>query len=92
MVNQEELAICRRRGHVLGVVPRPGEGYEQCEKCGTWIRDVLTREEREDEPPEAEWTSGRRLDKRIAELKEQVERIEVRKRDAAPPAPPTPAP
>jgi hypothetical protein len=51
-INHEELAICRRRGHVTPFSLKAG--WLQCEKCGMWLRDVVTREEREDEPPENE--------------------------------------
>ena len=52
MVNPEELAICKRRGHDRSRML--GEGWCQCRWCGIWLRDVYTIEEREDEPPEEE--------------------------------------
>jgi len=53
MINPEELAICKRRGH------RPDglfiqQGWSQCQWCGMWLREVKTIEEREDEPPKSE--------------------------------------
>jgi hypothetical protein len=52
MIDAGELAICRRRGHDahLGL----GSGWVLCKWCGTWLREVRTIEEREDEPPEGE--------------------------------------
>jgi hypothetical protein len=53
MIDQEELAICRRRGHNLGDAGI-AEGWKPCKSCGTWVREVRTIEERADDPPEAE--------------------------------------
>ena len=51
MVNPEELAICKRRGHEpLGLDPK----WRRCTWCGIWLRTVSTIEEREDEPHEDE--------------------------------------
>jgi hypothetical protein len=47
-IDPGERAICSRRGH-----SRTGsgsEGFEPCAACGTWLREVRTIEEREDEP------------------------------------------
>jgi hypothetical protein len=56
MVNPEELAICRRRGHEtfyrLVGDRLVGEGWKQCKWCGMWVREVHKIEEREDDPPE----------------------------------------
>lgn len=52
MINQEELVICKRRGHAPDVGVRMG--WSLCKWCGTWPREVRTIEEREDEPPENE--------------------------------------
>jgi hypothetical protein len=53
VINADELAICKRRGHTT-----PGRlmdhGWMQCEACGMWLRDRVVREEREDDPPEEE--------------------------------------
>ncbi len=71
MINQEELTICKRRGHAKGALR---EDWSQCEWCGAWVREVRTRtiEEREDEPPEAELdpdiTRQRQLDRLGEEL------------------------
>ncbi len=52
MINQEEFAICKRRGHqVKGTLEN---GYQQCSHCGAWVREVRTIEEREDDPPVSE--------------------------------------
>lgn len=51
MINAEELAICKRRGHNS---QGAAYGWAQCKWCGTWLREVTTLEEREDEPPENE--------------------------------------
>jgi hypothetical protein len=50
VINQEELAICKRRGHQ----PAPYKQWQRCKWCGMWIRSVTTIEEREDDPPEKE--------------------------------------
>ena len=52
MVNRDELAICKRRGHdgLVGF----GDGWTRCKWCGLWLRAVRTIEEREDEPPKDE--------------------------------------
>ena len=51
MINAEELAICKRRGHKATTMY---QYWVQCEACGMWIRDVHTIEEREDDPPPKE--------------------------------------
>jgi hypothetical protein len=61
MVNPEELVICKRRGHNLG--PGIRLGWQQCKWCGTWVREVLTIEEREDEPPEEDQDPLGKLDR-----------------------------
>lgn len=48
-INQDELAICRRRGHA--VTATFSRGWIQCTACGMWIREVRTLEEREAIPP-----------------------------------------
>ena len=56
MVNPQELAICKKRGHApkgLGLI---GGGWAQCQYCGMWLREVKTIEERENEPPKDEQT------------------------------------
>jgi hypothetical protein len=52
MVDQEELAICKRRGH--DVVHLIEGKWSQCESCGTWVRRIWVIEECEGEPPEKE--------------------------------------
>jgi len=51
MVNPEELAICKRRGHEP---PGFDELWHRCKWCGIWVRVVRTLEEREDDPPDDE--------------------------------------
>jgi len=50
MVDAEEIGTRGRRGHDLG--PGLGKGWQKCNWCGTWVRQIQTTEEREDEPPE----------------------------------------
>jgi hypothetical protein len=59
MINPDELAICKRRGHETEYGLK--QGWAQCKWCGTWLREVCTIEEREDEPPEAEQNPVPRL-------------------------------
>jgi len=56
MINPEELAICRKRGHTLRAVS-VRDKWAQCRWCGLWIRERLLLEEREDAPPEDEQSS-----------------------------------
>jgi hypothetical protein len=63
-VNQEERAICRRRGHDIEFVFTGG--WVQCKWCGTWLRQIKTIEEREDAPPENERGPFAKLRKEIA--------------------------
>jgi len=49
-INEEELEICRQRGHVD---VSPG-GWSQCSECKMWLWEKRTLEEREDEPTEGE--------------------------------------
>jgi hypothetical protein len=58
-VNQDELAICRRRGHAPFL--RGLRGWTQCEWCGMWLREKTIVEEREDDPPESERNSLNKL-------------------------------
>ncbi len=53
MINAEELAICKRRGHDFDGWSL-SESWKQCKACGMWVRERRVIEEREDEPPEAE--------------------------------------
>jgi hypothetical protein len=66
MINPEEVAICRRRGHEAGITSSLSEdsGWAQCGLCGMWVRAVTTIEEREDEPPKDEQSAIWRLGKR----------------------------
>ena len=42
MINPEELAICKRRGHDAGSFL--DHGWLQCKWCGLWLREVRTIE------------------------------------------------
>jgi hypothetical protein len=50
MVDQNELAICKRRGHA-GL---RHDGWVQCAWCGSWIREIRKIEESDVEPPAEE--------------------------------------
>jgi hypothetical protein len=65
MVNPEELAICKRRGHEP---PGREDKWRRCRWCGVWLRTVSTIEEREDEPPEDEKSPSERLEEMAREL------------------------
>jgi hypothetical protein len=52
MIDSEELAICRRRGHRLET--SGSQGWTPCQQCGTWVRAIPQIEERETEPANAE--------------------------------------
>jgi hypothetical protein len=67
MVNQEELASCRRRGHETGLGMK--DGWMQCKWCGMWLRQVTKIEEREDEPPESEQSPWMKLENRYGDKK-----------------------
>ena len=51
-VNQEELAICRRRGHDFRAVNGPQ--WARCRWCGAWVRTVSRVEECDEQPPDSE--------------------------------------
>jgi hypothetical protein len=51
MINDEQLTICKQRGHQAQGI---AYGWAECKWCGTWLREVTMIEERQDEPPEAE--------------------------------------
>jgi hypothetical protein len=54
MINPEELAICKRRGHKADGLSLHTSRWSQCQWCGMWLREVRTIEEREDDPPKEE--------------------------------------
>ena len=66
MVDQEELAICRRRGHKAHVTDL---GWAQCDACGMWLREKRTLEEREDEPSEDELATSVTIKRLVEEMK-----------------------
>jgi hypothetical protein len=59
--NSTELNICRRRGHDQ----RIGKDWSKCNLCGFWLRKKVTREEREDRPPEEEMSPISRMLERL---------------------------
>jgi hypothetical protein len=61
MVNQEELAVCRRRGHAAERFEMK-KGWIRCKWCGMWLREVAKIEEREDTPPESEQSPWMKLE------------------------------
>ena len=67
-----ELAICRRRGHGTTV----GKGWSNCRFCGSWLRESLTLEEREDEPPNDEMSIGTQSDRALDQMLSKLKRIE----------------
>jgi hypothetical protein len=70
MINQDELAICRRRGHAARLIR--DDGWIQCEACGMWLREKRTIEEREDEPPEEELGAAVRSERHLAEIRRRL--------------------
>jgi len=66
MINREELAFCKRRGHDTGGTLRAGKGWLPCRHCGIWLR--ILQEEREDEPPVAEQDPRVQTEKELAGL------------------------
>jgi hypothetical protein len=69
MINADELAVCRRRGHDGS--PVYGGGWSQCGWCGIWRREVRTFEEREDEPPEDQMAPRVRTARQLARLNDK---------------------
>jgi hypothetical protein len=63
-----ELAICRRRGHSTIV----GKGWSNCSYCGFWLRENLTLEEREDEPPNDEVSIGTQNDRALDQMLRRI--------------------
>jgi hypothetical protein len=59
-----ELAICRRRGHNT----RVSKQWSKCNWCGFWLRERAVPQQREDEPPESEMSSGMMLQRMAARL------------------------
>jgi hypothetical protein len=47
-IDQEELEICKHRGHVMAF---GHNGWGQCRECMIWVRENRSIEEREDKPP-----------------------------------------
>ena len=68
MINRKELAICKRRGHDRSATWR--QYWGRCKLCGMWLREVVTVEEREDDPPEDELDPLDRVTRDLAALRE----------------------
>jgi hypothetical protein len=74
MINQKELAVCKRRGHD----PQGRcESWERCKYCGMWTRTIRTMEERKDDPPENEQDPMYRL-QRLTACNEELNRASGR--------------
>ncbi|HUQ93113.1 MAG TPA: hypothetical protein VM120_15635 [Bryobacteraceae bacterium] len=63
MIHEEELAVCRRRGHEAGAVF--AEWWVRCKPCGTWLRKVNTLQQRDETPPQSELESESEEDRSI---------------------------
>jgi hypothetical protein len=74
-----ELAICRRRGHSIWA----GKEWSKCSFCGYWIRENLTRKEREDEPPIDEMSLGTQNDHALDQLERSKEGADEQWQDRA---------
>ena len=72
MINQEELVICRRRGHAFSFM---NAVWRQCKACGMWVREVITTEEREDTPPAKERNLLFELQRKIGKVR--LDRIRI---------------
>ena len=68
MIQPDELAICKRRGHAFAITALHN-GWVQCQWCGTWVREVRTKEERVDDPPLEERNE-------ISILKDKLKKLE----------------
>jgi hypothetical protein len=68
VINQEELAVCRRRGHKTHSL-LDTQYWAQCSHCGMWLRRRVIVDEREDEPPEPELDPSVRLDRTMKKLR-----------------------
>ena len=66
-----ELAICRRRGHSTNV----GKRWSNCSCCGYWLRENLTLEEREDEPPNDEVSIATQSDRALDQMQRRLKRL-----------------
>jgi hypothetical protein len=67
-----ELGICRRRGHSTPI----GRYWSKCSYCGFWLREVITTEGREDEPPEDEMSRGTQTDRELIRIQQLLKRSE----------------
>lgn len=67
--NAGELLICRRRGHRRAT----SRGWSLCDWCGYWVREQVTVEEREDEPPEDEMAPETHSDRILDQMRRQLD-------------------
>jgi hypothetical protein len=77
MIDQTQLAICRKRGHRASLLSRQS-GWTQCTLCGLWLRAVTTTEEREDEPDEEDLSlldKAKRQSNRITKLSNRIGKL-----------------
>lgn len=70
LLSPAELAICRRRGHST----RIGKGWSKCNYCGFWLREVITLEERQDEPPEYEMSQETQTCRELHRIQQRLKR------------------
>ncbi len=73
MISQEELAICKQRGHTTHATD---EGWSQRKACGMWLREKRTLEEREDEPPEDELDPGVLTDRQLKAIGDRIKALD----------------
>ena len=77
MINAKELAICEKRGHNVRMLD---DMWAQCKWCGTWVREVRTIEEREDDPAPSEVSVFSKLDDRAAEQPQEKKKKKKKKK------------
>jgi hypothetical protein len=66
MIDPEQLAICKQRGHEpMG----HRDKWARCKHCGMWTRTISRIEESADEPPEEERDSMYQLERMVNKLK-----------------------
>lgn len=69
MIDANELAICRRRGHG---VRADSSGWQQCPWCGVWLVERCRIEEQENEPPENELSPRLQTKRHLDELRKTL--------------------
>ena len=73
MINAEELAVCKQRGHHSDIGLR--SGWVQCKWCGMWLREIRTMQEREDDPPMSERNSLVELRQKLDNMSGEAENL-----------------